>query len=196
MTGGTFNEETKREVDIFQDSHENHDLVFKQASDLSSALRTQPKVDFNLDAEDEDKYLSTSDRLKYSSKRHSLGGMSAENRISLGSAGNTQQKSILRQTGTMASCKGDENENSAIQKRRNVQFELEPSPFKVASNATPLEQSTTPTNQLRTSNQYRNPWDLLGRDQHDLASPRGTKEATTGPNDGQEEDTINQRTFG
>ena len=68
--------------------------------------------------------------------------------------------------------------------RRNVKFELEPSPFKVAPNlVSPSASIITPSNPSRPS--YINPWGLLGRDQHDLSQNVTSTH----------EDTINQRTF-
>ena len=192
------NKNQQRVVDIFQESHEKGSGLFQPAlSGLASeteALRMQPKVDFNLDGDNEEEDAHFEQLKTMGTQRNSLGANSNENRFSVGSNG-AIQKSILRQTGTSGKRQEEQQytdpqmQESAYQKRRNVQFELEPSPFKVAEDTQHIS-AITPTNQpTRTSqSQYRNPWDLLGRGQHDkLQSPQGQDE---------NEDTFNMRTMG
>ena len=165
-------EESKRPVrDIFQDSVGDNFFPEPSSSTVQNVGSTtrQPKVDFNLDA----------DEAEHSHYRLSSSGRGSEkNRLSSAS-NNTQTKSILRQTGQLI-IEDNACEAEVQQKRRNVKFELEPSPFKVAPNLTDKIDDPGAS--------YRNPWDLLGRDQHDLPLHPFGMEPLNGPSD---EETLN-----
>ena len=112
--------------DIFQDSVGEDNFFTSQAKPLENTLTRQPKVDFDLDGDCEVEDSAFADQLKIRSQKS--GCSAGENRFSSGSV-NKQQKSILRQTGSLTTSPIDQStngptgatiDNEQSQKRRFV----------------------------------------------------------------------------